>query len=125
MHNEPVLTGFYLFKLATATKVDVTVKHQMCVMEISIIVDLKSRLTWCLAAKMISSLESLHFTENCQFPFVYQIFVKMAKYKHTVDDSTVTLPNHVSQWEFHLFSTLIPLILIQRHLFYIFVLQVC
>ena len=38
MHQKLVLTGFYLFKLATATKVDATVKHQMCVMEISIIV---------------------------------------------------------------------------------------
>ena len=38
MHTEPVLTGFYLFKLATAIKVDVIVKRQRCVMEISIIV---------------------------------------------------------------------------------------
>ena len=38
VHQKPVLTGFYLFKLAIATKVDVTVKCQMCVMEISIIV---------------------------------------------------------------------------------------
>ena len=34
MYQKPVLTGFYLFKLATATKVDMTVKCQMCVMEI-------------------------------------------------------------------------------------------
>ena len=33
-----VWTGFYLFKLATATKVDTTVNRQMCVIEISIIV---------------------------------------------------------------------------------------
>ena len=33
-----VLTSFCLFKLATVTKVDVTVKCQLCVMEISIIV---------------------------------------------------------------------------------------
>ena len=38
MHTELVPTGFWLFKLATATKVDTTVKCQMCVMEISIIV---------------------------------------------------------------------------------------
>ena len=38
MHTELVLTGFCLFKLATATKVDTTVRYQMCVMEISIIV---------------------------------------------------------------------------------------
>ena len=38
MCTELVATGFCLFKLATATKVDTTVKHQMCVMEISIIV---------------------------------------------------------------------------------------
>ena len=33
MHTELVPTGFCLFKLATATKVDTTVKHQMCVMD--------------------------------------------------------------------------------------------
>ena len=38
VYQKLVLTGFYLFKLATATKVDMTVKCQMCVMEISIIV---------------------------------------------------------------------------------------
>ena len=38
MHTEPVSTDFYLFKLATATKVDATVKCQMYAMEISIIV---------------------------------------------------------------------------------------
>ena len=31
-------TGFHLFKLATATKVEMTVRHQLCVMEVSIIV---------------------------------------------------------------------------------------
>ena len=36
--TKPAGTEFYLFKLATATKVDATVKCQMCVMKISIIV---------------------------------------------------------------------------------------
>ena len=36
--TELVPTGFCLFELATATKVDVTVKCQMCVMGISIFV---------------------------------------------------------------------------------------
>ena len=38
MCTELVQTGFCLFELATATKVDMTVEHQICVMEISIIV---------------------------------------------------------------------------------------
>ena len=37
MRDELVPTGFCLFKLATATKVDVTVKCQMYVMKISLL----------------------------------------------------------------------------------------